>query len=711
MHLSYTQKKYFRIAAFVLAALMLIILIAGTIAYSKRESILTSVVKKAQAKARRDYKLDLELINPHFEGLSTLAFSKVIIVPEGRDSLLRLEDLHIRVKLMPLLLGNIKLAGLKLGSGSVQLVKRDSLSNYDFLFKRKKSDPSEKSKANYAQLANRLLNQILYKIPDDMDLKNFELKILRDTSLLTFNLPSASIIDGELKSRVLVNKGEAVWHVDGTVDPSSQKLDFKLYAEGKKFELTALEQRYGLKLNFDTIYTSLKETRRSGSEFHIIGSWAVRNLLINHPKIAANDIVVPSGSIDADLLIGENYLAVDSSSTIHLKNIQAHPFVKVTMGPKKVYELKLNTDYMDAQQLFDAFPAGLFEALDGIKVEGKLKYNLDFALDTRMPDSVRFSSSLSPQGFRVLKWGKTNLQKINQPFVYTPYEYGKPMRNITIGPENPDFTPYDQISSNLKNAVLTAEDPSFFSHRGFVETSIRKSIATNFKEKAFKRGGSTISMQLVKNVFLNRQKTLARKIEEILMVWIIENNHVSEKRRMFEVYLNLIEWGRNVYGIGEASRYYFGKTPAELTLGESIYLASIVPRPKSGLYFFEPDGSVRTSLRGYFKLIGNLMASKGLTSRDTNAYGFYGVRLREGLRRQIAPPDTSLLDSLLEDTEDGDDPIFRQFIVPRRDTAGISEATRPKPAPADTVLSRSERRKLRREQRRLEREQKRQEGE
>src|SRR5690606_22016465 len=259
-------------------------------------------------------------------------------------------------------------------------------------------------------------------------------------------------------------------------------------------------------------------------------------------------------------------------------------------------------------------------------------------------------------------WGPTNLEKINSTFVYTPYEYGKPMRNIIVGPANPDYTPLEEISPNLKNAILTAEDPSFFSHKGFVEESFRKSIATNFKEKAFKRGGSTISMQLVKNVFLNRQKTLVRKIEEILIVWIMENTHVSTKQRMFEVYLNIIEWGRNIYGIGEASRYYFAKHPSQLSLGESIYLASIVPRPKSGLYFFEPDGSLRSGLRGYFKLIGNLMAKRGWTERDTNAYEFYNVRLKESLRRGT-PVDTVGIDSLLfeEETEEQQNLLERIF--------------------------------------------------
>ena len=334
----------------------------------------------------------------------------------------------------------------------------------------------------------------------------------------------------------------------------------------------------------------------SGDELEINGSWKVKNLLVNHSRISANDVIVQDASLDADMVIGKNFISIDSTSTIHMKDIYIHPFIKYTLSPSKIYELKIFTEELDAQQLINSFPQGLFESLEGIQVAGKLQYNLDFYLDSEKPDDVIFNSRLKNAGFKVKKWGKTNLQKINGSFVYTHYEYGIPMRDIIIGPENPDYTPIGQISPYLKNALLTAEDPSFYSHNGFVEESIRKSISTNFKEKAFKRGGSTISMQLVKNVYLNRQKTLARKIEEILIVCIMENGHLSSKQRMFETYLNLIEWGRNVYGIGEASRYYFSKHPVELTIGESIFLASIVTKPKSGLYRFEGDGSLRSGL-------------------------------------------------------------------------------------------------------------------
>ncbi|RZL29250.1 MAG: penicillin-binding protein, partial [Pedobacter sp.] len=379
-----------------------------------------------------------------------------------------------------------------------------------------------------------------------------------------------------------------------------------------------------------------------------------------------------------------------------------------TLSPNKIYEMKINAEEQDAQAIFDSFPVGLFESLEGLQVSGKLKYNLDFYLDTSLPDSVKFESTLTPTNFKIVKWGKTDLQKINSDFVYTPYEYGKPMRNITIGPSNPNFTRLENISSNFKNALLTSEDPSFFRHHGFVEESIRKSIAVNFKEKRFKRGGSTISMQLVKNVFLSRQKTLARKAEEILIVWLIENNKLISKERMLEVYFNIIEMGQNVYGIGEAARHYFGKTPAELTTGEGLFLANIVPKPKVALYKFMSDGSLKPYLLPWFRFIGGTMARRGLTEPDSSGYGFYNVRLREGLRQYLLP-DSVVIDTNkieLEDDEamppggmqDQSKNLFDRIFGGKKDT--VIKA----PVKTDTVKTRKQLRQERREERRKEKE-------
>jgi len=670
--------KYIRIAAFILIPLLLIFLIGGYIAYSKRETLLQKAISKAKAKARRDYNLDVKIGSAHFTGSSTVAFSDISIVPEQRDSLLHIKNLVVSVKLLPLIVGDIKLADVSLQDGFINLTSVKGVKNFDFLFKKKKDTTAMHDKVDLADLADHLVNEVLYKIPDNLHLNNFSISFRDDSTRLKLLAKTALIKDGNLTSTIDVDNGAATWHIAGKMHPSDKDIDVKLYADGGKVELPIIQKKFKLVLNFDTISTRLTKVEHSGGETKIYGSWAVHNLLINHPGISSDNIVFPDASIDANVFVGSNYVSVDSSSLIHIKKLTAHPFIKYTLNPVKIYELKINTGWLNAADIFDSFPSGMFDALNGIQVAGKLNYALNFYMDSSKPDDLQFDSRLSKDNFRIVKYGKTDLTKLNGSFVYTPYEKGKPMSPHLIGPENPEFTPLEQISPNLRNAVMTAEDPSFYTNHGFVEEALRKSLVTDFKTKKFKRGGSGISMQLVKNAFLSREKTLARKVEEILIVWIIENNRVMTKNRMLEVYFNIIEWGRGIYGISEASHYYFGKSPSELTLGESIYLASIVPYPKGGLYAFQPDGTLRPGLHGYFNLIGKLMAQKGYTARDTNAYGFYGVRLRESLRRAIAPVDTATADSLMKQSDDNEvmpvleDPVkkpnFFQRLFGKKDT-------------------------------------------
>ncbi|MBS1617084.1 MAG: transglycosylase domain-containing protein, partial [Bacteroidetes bacterium] len=166
------------------------------------------------------------------------------------------------------------------------------------------------------------------------------------------------------------------------------------------------------------------------------------------------------------------------------------------------------------------------------------------------------------------------------------------------------------------------------------------SIAKNYKEHRFARGGSTISMQLVKNVFLSRDKTISRKAEEALIVYLIENLGLVPKERMLEVYLNAIEWGPNVYGIGEAAHFYFNKRPAQLTLQESLFLASIIPRPKSFAWQFDHQGQLRFSLSNYFKILTERMVIRNVLSPEDTVGLKAEVTLLGPARRMVMPADS-----------------------------------------------------------------------
>jgi monofunctional biosynthetic peptidoglycan transglycosylase len=146
-------------------------------------------------------------------------------------------------------------------------------------------------------------------------------------------------------------------------------------------------------------------------------------------------------------------------------------------------------------------------------------------------------------------------------------------------PRQQIWQPYGAISEHLKKAVLLSEDAAFFSHKGVDVVELKEALKKDWETGSFKRGGSTITMQLAKNLYLNPSKNPLRKAKEIIIAWQLEQ--ALPKRRIFEIYLNVVEWGRNVYGAEAAARHYFGKSASNLDVLESATLAALLPSPRN----------------------------------------------------------------------------------------------------------------------------------
>ncbi|MBA4320237.1 MAG: glycosyl transferase, partial [Flavobacterium sp.] len=292
--------------------------------------------------------------------------------------------------------------------------------------------------------------------------------------------------------------------------------------------------------------------------------------------------------------------------------VKFHPYLAYETEEDTIYKLKVTIPKMKAQDFIASLPDGLFTHFQGMQAEGNFEYKLDFMFNKNKPNQLVFNSNLKKENLKITKYGEANLNKLNEEFIYRAIINNVMQRPVLVGSANPNYTPLDQISPYLQKSVLTSEDPSFFSHRGFINEAFKQSIIKNIRTKKFSRGASTISMQLIKNVFLTREKTVSRKMEEILLVYILENNRIASKERMLEVYFNIIEWGPNVYGIGEAAQFYFQKSPADLTLKECLFLATIVPKPKKFMWQFDNEGNLKSFAKQQQKFLSNLMLRRGL---------------------------------------------------------------------------------------------------
>lgn len=190
------------------------------------------------------------------------------------------------------------------------------------------------------------------------------------------------------------------------------------------------------------------------------------------------------------------------------------------------------------------------------------------------------------------------------------------MFHVELCPGSKNYVPLSRISKYLQKTVVLTEDSSFYQHDGFDWESIEQVAKENLKKGKIRRGGSTISQQLAKNLFLNQEKTLSRKFFEFLITMKIEK--VLNKKEILERYLNVVEFGKGLYGIKAASQFYFQKSAAELSVVESAFLAALLPNPvKYSQSYFKKELSpfMRNRLR---KIIRDLYEYERISLEEAN---------------------------------------------------------------------------------------------
>lgn len=618
-----------------------------------RNTLLETAIERVSSKMERDYDSDFAVKKAKFEGFSGVDLTDVTLVPRNADTLFRIHKMRTSVSFWHLLVGKIQLGTLEVKNGFVQLVENENGKNFQAFLKKERDSlqpESPREKRDYAEFAYTIISKALNLIPTDMSVENLAFRLYDKGKKANINFKKLRLVDKQLESSIAVQTLNFTqrWRIAGFADPRNNQADIRFFnIDTGAIKVPYLDERFNFKSSFDSIRLKVDDIDMSGGELRIDGFTSVANLKVNHPKIASKDVEIKNARFDYHFLLGEDFISVDSSSTVTLNKIKFNPYLSFETESDTIYRLKAAIPKMKAQDFISSLPDGLFTNFQGMEAEGNFSFNLDFMFNKNNPNQLIFDSNLNKENLKITKYGAANLSKLNGEFVYRAIENGRAQRAVLVGNANPDYTPLSQISPYLRKSVLTTEDPSFFSHRGFISQAFRQSIIQNIKTKKFARGASTISMQLIKNVFLTREKTLSRKLEEILLVYILENNRIASKERMLEVYFNIIEWGPNIYGIGEASRFYFQKSPSELSLNECIFLANIIPRPKGFMWQFNNEGNLKGFAQNKQKYLTDLMMRRGVLTADDTIYKSLPVNIIGPARSflRIKVQDTTAVDS------------------------------------------------------------------
>ncbi|MCC6557700.1 MAG: transglycosylase domain-containing protein [Polyangiaceae bacterium] len=275
------------------------------------------------------------------------------------------------------------------------------------------------------------------------------------------------------------------------------------------------------------------------------------------------------------------------------------------------------------QSMLDSAPRGLVAKISGMRLagsfglKGKARFNTaqldrDFVLDWDVSNTCRVVE-VPPE---------VSVDRFKRAFRRQAYGPEGQRVEVEAGPGTPGWVPYGAISKFMEVAVMTTEDSGFHRHRGFDEEAIKNSIRENLRRRRFVRGASTISMQLAKNLYLERTKSVSRKLQEAVLTMYLEQELTKEQ--LMELYLNVVEFGPMVFGIGPAARHYFNASAAQLSLGQALYISSILPNPK--VQHFAAGGALSPGWSNYLrKLMETANKRRWITDEE----------LDEGLREMI----------------------------------------------------------------------------
>ena len=316
----------------------------------------------------------------------------------------------------------------------------------------------------------------------------------------------------------------------------------------------------------------------AGDALTFDGQVALHSLSVKQPRLSSEPLRGIDFAVSGrGLLDDAGRLRIDDAQLdMGALHVRTHGTLEET---RDHFGLALNFDVAPAacQALLDSAPQGLLPTVRAARMTGTFGATSRVVFDTRSIDKLVLEYQIDDRCRASEVPRDLARDRFASAFTYRTYHPdGKPS-DTTTGPGTSSWTDLDNISPFMVAAVLTTEDGAFYKHHGFNHNAIRNSVAANLKARRFVRGASTITMQLAKNLFLSREKTLSRKVEEVILTDYLEQ--AFRKDDMMELYLNVIEFGPDIYGVTRAAEYYFGRKPEELNLPECFFLASLMPSP------------------------------------------------------------------------------------------------------------------------------------
>ena len=426
----------------------------------------------------------------------------------------------------------------------------------------------------------------------------------------------------------------SLWTASGKVKPTVDwsNVDGQLALRAERFSLDKIAEVLPASVlePENTEIDAAIEAQFHGRRVALSGKLDVAGLSISYQKLASEPVAGASFTLRFDATVDRDKRRLDlgflegkiGSLTARLAGSLELPVGvfkfkngrEIKVVPK--IDLSLRVARAPCAKILASIPAPLVPSLQGFVLQGQFEANVYAKVDFASLDTLDLGGKVGIDGCQVVRAPAEILALAGPDSLLQTVEVPPPpnggreneLLTFSLGPDNPDFVPYDKISPYLIAAIMTTEDSGFFKHRGWVSPQFRTALQRNIAGGGFRLGASSITMQMVKNVILGREKTLSRKFQELFLAWYVEQ--ILSKERILELYFNAIEFGPRLYGIGAAARHYFGKAASDLTPLEAAFFSSILPSPKRR-YIHYCHGALSPQWEKYLRRILSRMHERG----------------------------------------------------------------------------------------------------
>ena len=331
------------------------------------------------------------------------------------------------------------------------------------------------------------------------------------------------------------------------------------------------------------------------------------------PMLTSDSLSIPSLGIRSDLLLDLDARALSLSNLeVDLHGVRPLKMrasvIKAQQGWR--FEVSALGRDIDAEALRAALPPMIRAPVEGATLRGHFGYDFHASGHSAYPESLRLDINIDGD-VEVLKDGP--MADI-RALAVAGAPWSGPESGLKIPIPAADWVAYEELPAHVPRGLIAAEDAQFFRHNGFDFGGLARAMMHNLSVGRMERGGSTVTQQIIKNLFLSRERTAARKLQEAYLTWRVEKE--LSKTRLLEIYFNIVQWGDELHGIRAAADHYFERTPAELSVEQISLLATILPNPVRYGAHIDQGRYASSRLTKFEHIMSNLRFMGDITSQD-----------------------------------------------------------------------------------------------